>query len=63
MDPPDLHRSMGREARPAQRRRTLRPDYVLAAVLIWSMILYGLLAPRAPAADRLAARSAPVCVR
>ena len=48
---------------PPKRPRPPSPDYVLAAVLIWSLILYGLLAPPAPGAVKLAARSLPACSR
>ena len=48
---------------PPKRPRPPSPDYVLAAVLIWSLILYGLLAPPAPGAVKLAARSLPACPR
>ena len=40
----------------------LSPGYVLAAVLIWSLILYGLLAPPAPALPSMTARAMQACV-
>jgi hypothetical protein len=61
MKPHDLGHAMRQDS--PKPPRTVAPDYVLAAVLIWSLILYGLLVPRTPAAVRLAARSLPVCVR
>jgi len=63
MDPHDWPRSMRQDSPKPPSPRPLSPDYVLAAVLIWSLILYGLLAPPPPAAVRLAARSLPVCAR
>jgi hypothetical protein len=63
MDPLDFRRSMRQDSPKPPPPRTVAPDYVLAAVLIWSLILYGVLAPRPPDAVKLASRSPPACAR
>ena len=49
MDPPDPRR--------------ITPDYLLAAVVIWGLILYGLLCPPDPQPVRMAARAPAACAR
>ena len=56
MTPLDQDSPMRQSPSPRKRRPALSPDYVLAAVLIWSLILYGVLGPK-PAATAVATRA------
>jgi len=61
MQPPIEDEAMDRKSRGDEGRRGVVASQILAAAIIWSLILYALSPLNRPPATRLASRAPPLC--